>query len=312
MADNTNMETAQAALAAKRAATQNAAIQPLPTPPTAIVVKDPNAMTSLQVVTNAASLEKLGETFAMSGFFGAVSKSTATAALINCVLEGLSPIEYKAKYHTMDNGTTAIKSDYIQREFHRLGGEWKFNEWTAEVCDITFTYHGQELRGRVTLDEFKRNGVACGKDGKTLKKNWSQFPREMLKARCMATYIRALCPEALGGMYTQEEAADFSSAPSAPKVVQAVVSPSPVAPPTPPKPSAPAAPAPIVPEVVEPEPPLDPNVCPCGKSKGKKFCALPTATLEKILENAAKYPAITADHKAAIIAEIERRENAQE
>lgn len=309
MDNNTNMETAQAALAAKRAAKQNAAIQPLPTPPTAIVVKDPNAMTSLQVVTNAASLEKLGETFAMSGFFGAVSKSTATAALINCVLEGLSPIEYKAKYHTMDNGTTAIKSDYIQREFHRLGGGWKFNEWTAEVCDITFTYHGQELRGRVTLDEFKRNGVALGKDGKTLKKNWSQFPREMLKARCMATYIRALCPEALGGMYTQEEAADFTQA-SAPKVVQGVASPSPLAPPPPPKPTAPAA-APIVPEVLEPEP-IDATVCPCGKSKGKRFDELPTATLERILENAAKYPAVTDAHKAAIIAEIERRENAQE
>ena len=309
--DNTNMETAQAILAAKRAATQHGAIHPLPTPPTAIAVKDPNAMTSLQVVTNAASLEKLGETFAMSGFFGAVSKSTATAALINCVLEGLSPIEYKAKYHTMDNGTTAIKSDYIQREFHRLGGEWKFNEWTAEVCDISFTYHGQELRGRVTLDEFKRNGVACGKDGKTLKKNWSQFPREMLKARCMATYIRALCPEALGGMYTQEEAADFApNAPVAPRnVTPAPASVSPLAA-NPAKVDTPKANV-IVPEVVEPDP-IDATVCPCGRSKGKRFDELPTATLEKILENAAKYPAITAEHKAVIIAEIEKRESAQE
>jgi len=304
MTTDTNMEAAQTALAAKRAATQHGA-----TPQTtALALKDGNAMTGLQIVQNAAALDRLGETFAASGFFGAVTKSTATAALINCFIEGLSPVEYKAKYHTMDTGTTAIKSDYIQREFHRLGGEWKFNEWTAEVCDITFTYHGQELRGRVTLDEFKSNGVACGKDGKTLKKNWSQFPREMLKARCMATYIRALCPEALGGMYTQEEAADFTQA-SAPKVAQGVASPSPLAPPPPP-PTAPAA-APIVPEVLEPEP-VDANICPCGKSKGKRFDELPTATLEKILENAAKYPAITAEHKAAIIAEIERRENAQE
>ena len=307
--DTTSMDAAKAALAAKRAA-----IHPMPqTPPTAVVVRDPNSMTGLQIVQNAAALDKLGETFAASGFFGAVTKSTATAALINCFIEGLSPVEYKAKYHTMENGTTAIKSDYIQREFHRLGGEWKFNEWTAEVCDITFTYHGQDLRGRVTLDEFKRNGVACGKDGKTLKTNWAKFPREMLKARCMATYIRALCPEALGGMYTQEEAADFTPT-AAPRVVKASVSPSPIAPPPPPKPTAPADPAPIVPEVVEPTPapPADPNVCPCGKSKGKRFNELPTATLEKILENVAKFPAVTDAHKAAIIAEIEKRESAQE
>ena len=302
--DNTNMENAQAALAAKRAATQNAAIQPLPTPPTAIVVKDPNAMTSLQVVTNAASLEKLGETFAMSGFFGAVTKSTATAALVNCFIEGLSPVEYKAKYHTMNDGTTSIKSDYVQRNFRRLGGRWHYNEWTAEVCDVTFTYEGEEMRGRVTIDEFKQNGVAIGKSGQ-LKDNWRKFPREMLKARCLATYIRAICPEALEGQYTQEETMDFNAA-SAPRVVAPVaVSPSPITPPVAEKPAA--KPEVVTPEVVEP-PPADPNVCPCGKSKGKRFEDLPTDTLEKILDNAAKYPAITDAHKAAIVAVLQERE----
>jgi hypothetical protein len=250
-------------------------------------------MTSLQIVQNTPALEKLGETFAASGFFGAVTKSTATAALVNCFIEGLSPVEYKAKYHTMNDGTTSIKSDYIQREFHRLGGAWKFNEWTPEVCDITFTYRGSELRGRVTFDEFKQNGVAIGKNG--IKDNWRKFPREMLKARCMATYIRALCPEALGGMYTQEETMDFNGA-SAPRVI------------TPAAEQPAAKPEVVTPEVMPPAPPADPNVCPCGKSKGKRFEDLPTDTLEKILDNAAKYPAITDAHKAAIVAVLQERE----
>jgi hypothetical protein len=290
MSNENNMETAKANLAAKRAAKQMAITAE---PPPAALVPVASGMTSLQIVQNTPALEKLGETFAASGFFGAVTKSTATAALVNCFIEGLSPVEYKAKYHTMNDGTTSIKSDYIQREFHRLGGAWKFNEWTPEVCDITFTYRGSELRGRVTFDEFKQNGVAIGKNG--IKDNWRKFPREMLKARCMATYIRALCPEALGGMYTQEETMDFNGA-SAPRVI------------TPAAEQPAAKPEVVTPEVMPPAPPADPNVCPCGKSKGKRFEDLPTDTLEKILDNAAKYPAITDAHKAAIVAVLHERE----
>jgi hypothetical protein len=301
MNNENNMETAKANLAAKRAAKH----MPITVePPPAALVPVASGMTSLQIVQNTPALEKLGETFAASGFFGAVTKSTATAALVNCFIEGLSPVEYKAKYHTMNDGTTSIKSDYIQREFHRLGGAWKFNEWTPEVCDITFTYRGSELRWRVTFDEFTQNGVAIGKNG--IKDNWRKFPREMLKARCMATYIRALCPEALGGMYTQEETMDFNAA-SAPRVITpAAVSPSPIAPPVAEQPAA--KPEVVTPEVMPPAPPADPNVCPCGKSKGKRFEDLPTDTLEKILDNAAKYPAITDAHKAAIVAVLQERE----
>ena len=294
MNNETNMEAAKSALAVKRVNAQLAT----PATPTALTVAQ-SGMTGLQIVQHTPALEKLGETFAASGFFGAVTKSTATATLINCFIEGLSPVEYKAKYHTMENGTTAVKSDFMQREFHRLGGAWRFNEWTAEVCDITFTYRGEELRGRVTLDEFKANGVACGKDGKTLKTNWAKFPREMLKARCMATYIRALCPEALGGMYTDAEAADFSNAPATiyktPKPALDVVIADPA-----------FTSAPIAPEVMDA--PTDPAVCPCGKAKGKRFEELPTGTLEAIIENAAKFPAITEAHIGAITAILDERE----
>lgn len=319
--NNDPMATAQAALAASRAARQ------ITTEPPTTALVPANGMTALQIVENAPALDKLGETFAASGFFGAVTKSTATAALINCFIEGLSPVEYKAKYHTMNDGTTSIKSDYVQRNFRRLGGRWHFNEWTADVCDVTFTYEGEETRGRVTLDEFKQNGVAIGKSGQ-LKDNWRKFPREMLKARCLATYIRAICPEALEGQYTQEEAQDFDRAPAAPRAITpSAVSPSPIAPPPPApaptprkrKASTPKA-EPVDAEVVEPTavpptakpaapaPTADPEVCPCGKNKGRRFEELPNETLEIILANAPKFPAITEAHRAAIVAVLTERE----
>ncbi|MBQ1429478.1 MAG: recombinase RecT [Kiritimatiellae bacterium] len=292
MKKETSMETAKAALAEKRAAAS-------PAPTAALAVAPRDSMSALQVCQNSANIEALGQTFAASGFFGNVTKSTATAALINCFIEGLSPIEYRAKYHTMEDGSTTIKSDYMQREFRKRGGRWRFNEWTPEVCDVTFFFEGEETHGRVTLDEFKANGVALSKSGQ-LKTNWAKFPREMLKARCMATYIRAICPEALGGMYTQEEAQDFDRTPAAPRVIA---------------PSA-VSPSPIVPEVVAsaeviPPAPADPNVCPCGRAKGKRFDELPSETLERILENSAKFPAITAEHKNAIAAVLGEREAAQ-
>ncbi len=291
--DNLKMRNAQIALAInhkkeskmkmKKEETQILAAAKCATPP---------SMTALQVVENADALQKIGQFYAASGFFGAVSASTATASFINAALEGISPLEYRAKYHTFENGTTSIKSDYIQREFHRLGGEWKFNEWTAEVCDMSFTYKGDTLPMRVTLAEFKANGVACVKEGKTLKDNWRKFPREMLKARCMATAIRALCPEALGGMYTQEEVADFDRKPIA---VSGTASPSPIA--TEKK------------QVVEV---VDYAVCPCGKSKGKRFDELPTETLEKIASaDAAKFPLITPEHRNEIVRILGERETTE-
>ena len=288
MTNDGEMELAKLKLKAKREKSK------METKTTTAIVPAANGanMTALQVVENADKVQKIGQLYAQSGFFGAVTPSCATASLVNAFLEGISPLEYRAKYHTFEDGTTSVKSDYIQREFHRLGGKWKFNEWTPEVCDITFTYDGAELRGRVTLKEFKENGVAVGSKG--LKTNWAKFPREMLKARCMATYIRAICPEALGGMYTQEEVADFDRRPSAPveqsKQVEAVGT---------------ASPSPIAdePEVV------DYAVCPCGKSKGKRFDELPTEVLEKIVELPAdKFPLVTPEHKNEVIRILGERE----
>ena len=312
------MEAAKAALKAEReksakekknmneniiSTVENPAPAPAATLPAPTFIRQ-CGMTTLQAVENTDALQKLGQIYAASGFFGAVTQSTATACVINAALEGISPLEYRAKYHTFEDGTTSVKSDYIQREFHRLGGTWKFNEWTAEVCDMTFTFQGSELRARVTLDEFKANGVAMGSKG--MKTNWKKFPREMLKARCMATNIRALCPEALGGMYTQEEVQDFDRTPSAPREVKpTVVSPSPVAPTPAPKAEV------IVPEVVEPEV-VDYGVCPCGRAKGKRFEDLPTETLEKIMSaDRARFAAVTDGHRDRIAAILAEREEEQ-
>lgn len=44
--------------------------------------------------------------------------------------------------------------------------------------------------------------------GYTTKENWQRFPKEMMRARCLAYGVRALFPEILSGSYTDMEIVD--------------------------------------------------------------------------------------------------------
>jgi hypothetical protein len=49
------------------------------------------------------------------------------------------------------------------------------------------------------------------KAGLTGKKNWTNYPAQMLSARCTAEGIRALYPSCLSGFYTTDEVMDFDT-----------------------------------------------------------------------------------------------------
>ena len=265
------------------------------------------AMNALQVCDQLPKLTQIGESLAKSGMLGAITASTGTMIALTCAQEGISLVQFKAKYHVMEDGNLSIKSRYLHSEFKRLGGKMHFNEMSDSVCDITFSYDGEEIRNRVTLDQFKANGVALAKDGK-LKKNWRTFPADMLFARCCASAIRKLCPEADGGLYVQEEldtrgedAPDRAPEPIrlSPEDVQQRVGrmeggkqPEPEA---------------VQPEVVSPS---DPDTCPvAGRIFGKRWSELDTKALMKILKAPAdKYPELTAAHRDAIVAVLGERE----
>lgn len=265
------------------------------------------AMNALQVCDQLPKLTQIGESLAKSGMLGAITASTGTMVALTCAQEGISLVQFKAKYHVMEDGNLSIKSRYLHSEFKRLGGKMHFNEMSDSVCDITFSYDGEEIRNRVTLDQFKANGVALAKDGK-LKKNWRTFPADMLFARCCASAIRKLCPEADGGLYVQEEldtrgddVPDRAPEPIrlSPEDVQQRVGRMEGG--KQPEPDA------VQPEVVSPS---DPDTCPvAGRIFGKRWSELDTKALMKILKAPAdKYPELTAAHRDAIVAVIGERE----
>lgn len=62
---------------------------------------------------------------------------------------------------------------------------------------------------------------------------------------------------------------------------------------------------------VKPVTKVDTSVCPCGSVKGKKWTDISTEMLETIIAiPASKAPAVTAEHRNAIVAELGRREAA--
>lgn len=265
------------------------------------------AMNALQVCDQLPKLTQIGESLAKSGMLGSITASTGTMVALTCAQEGISLVQFKAKYHVMEDGNLSIKSRYLHSEFKRLGGKMHFNEMSDSVCDITFSYDGEEIRNRVTLDQFKANGVALAKDGK-LKKNWRTFPADMLFARCCASAIRKLCPEADGGLYVQEEldtrgedAPDRAPEPIrlSPEDVQQRVGRMEGG-----KQTEPDA---VQPEVASPS---DPDTCPvAGRIFGKRWSELDTKALMKILKAPAdKYPELTAAHRDAIVAVLGERE----
>jgi len=61
---------------------------------------------------------------------------------------------------------------------------------------------------RVKTAKFAVTWAEMERAGYTEKQNWEKYPKNMMRARCMAYAVRALCPEILLGFYTDLEIVD--------------------------------------------------------------------------------------------------------
>ena len=69
----------------------------------------------------------------------------------------------------------------------------------TEISEVTGK--PRSLKFRVTWAEMERAGY-------TDKQNWEKYPKNMMRARCMAYGVRALFPEILLGVYSADEIVD--------------------------------------------------------------------------------------------------------
>ena len=81
---------------------------------------------------------------------------------------------------------------------------------TEQRVSATFSHpQGGSVEIEWTIDMAKRAGL-------TKNPTWTQYPRAMLRARCISEGIRTVFPGVVVGTYTPEEVEDMPAAPHAP------------------------------------------------------------------------------------------------
>ena len=142
---------------------------------------------------------------AKSGLFGMKTPEQALALMLVAQSEGLHPARAALEYHIIQ-GRPALKADAMLSRFQNAGGKVEWHDYTPEKCSATFSHpQGGSIKIEWTMK--------MAQDAKlTNKDTWRQYPRQMLRARCISEGIRTVYPGVSVGIYTPEEVADFTPA----------------------------------------------------------------------------------------------------
>jgi hypothetical protein len=147
----------------------------------------------------------LAESVVKSGLFGIKSVDQALALMALCEAEGMHPMRAVQEYHVIQ-GRPALKADAMLARFQARGGSVKWVSYTDDKVAGEFTHpQGGTLLVEWTMARAKTAGLT-GKD------NWKNYPRAMLRSRCISEGVRAVAPGVATGMYTVEEVQDMSPA----------------------------------------------------------------------------------------------------
>ena len=151
----------------------------------------------------------LAASIAKSGLFGIKTPDQALALMALCEAENLHPATAMRDYHIVQ-GRPALKADAMLARFQAAGGTIRWAAMTEQRVSATFSHpQGGSVEIEWTIDMAKRAGL-------TKNPTWTQYPRAMLRARCISEGIRTVFPGVVVGTYTPEEVEDMPAAPHAP------------------------------------------------------------------------------------------------
>jgi len=118
-------------------------------------------------------------------------------------------------------GRTVISSTMLGALLKARDIEWNWSkDWVTEsvvgsdderiITEIEFEYISRVTKRPKTV-KFNVSWTQMEVAGYTTKENWKKYPKEMMRARCMAYGVRAYFPEILMGLYTDTEIVDALS-----------------------------------------------------------------------------------------------------
>jgi hypothetical protein len=156
---------------------------------------------------------QLADAFCRSGLFGVRTRDQAIALMAICEAEGLHPAKAVQEYHIIQ-GRPALKADAMLARFQAAGGKVKWTSMTDQRVAGEFSHpQGGSVEIDWTIDMAKRAGL-------TKNPTWNQYPRAMLRARCISEGIRTVYPGVTVGTYTPEEVQDMDPPRNAPQTRQ--------------------------------------------------------------------------------------------
>ena len=158
-------------------------------------------------IQSMAELAQAGKLIAQSGMFGINNDAAGFVVVATCHQQGITLLDYARTYHTVEN-KPSMKADAMAAEFRKRGGKYKIVNRDAVEARALFSFEGQDQEFSYTMERAVEAGINKSKNG--IKHNWKSFPENMLWARMMSNAVRVLCPEIVAGLYTPEEAEDFT------------------------------------------------------------------------------------------------------
>ncbi len=174
-------------------------------------------------IVPVADIEKMALAVAKSNLFGVKTPEQAMALMLIAQAEGMHPAIAARDYHIIQ-GRPSLKADAMLARFQSAGGKVEWQEYTdAKVVGVFSHPSGGSISVEWSMD-------MANKAGLTKNPTWRQYPRQMLRARCISEGIRTVFPGVVSGFYTPEEVQDF--APEE-KDVTPSTAPTPAAKPTP-------------------------------------------------------------------------------
>ena len=149
-----------------------------------------------------ADIQQMAEVASKSRMFGFKNPEEAMAIMLLCQAENLHPAIAMRDFHIIQ-GRPALKADAMLARFQQAGGSVQWKDYTDEKVTGIFSHpSGGSLEVSWSLAQAKSIGIAN-------KDNWKNYPRAMLRARCVSEGIRSVFPGCVVGIYTPEEVQDF-------------------------------------------------------------------------------------------------------
>lgn len=150
-------------------------------------------------------MQSMAKQLVAGKLFGFKSEAEAISIMLIAQAEGRSPALAVRDYHIIQ-GRPALKADAMLARFQQEGGVVNWVEYTDAKVSGEFSHPKSSPKPVTitwTIDMAKRIGIAN-------KDNWRNYPRAMLRSRCISEGVRTVYPGIAVGVYTIEEVQDFA------------------------------------------------------------------------------------------------------